>query len=63
MLRENLEDSMFILEGTKISNQQPKLLYKMEKGQNKPKVNRRKEIIKRKLKKQWNKSWLFEKKF
>lgn len=52
MLRENLEDSMFILEGTKISNQQPKLLYKMEKGQNKPKVNRRKEIIKRKLKKQ-----------
>lgn len=52
VLRENLEDSMFILEGTKISNQQPKLLYKMEKGQNKPKVNRRKEIIKRKLKKQ-----------
>ena len=47
MLRGNLEDSKFILEGTKISNQQPKLLYKIEKGQNKPKVNRRKEIIKR----------------
>ena len=52
MLRGNLEDSKFILEGTKISNQQPKLLYKIEKGQNKPKVNRRKEIIKRNKRKQ-----------
>ena len=32
-----------------MSNQQPKLLHKtLEKGQNKPQANRRKEIIKRK---------------